>query len=127
MRRSLAIIALSCAVLAPPAAASTGGTGYPEPPVGGTAYGAASTARPTIGRFTVPRRVRTDRVPRVTYRIDEAVGGTVRVRIAVLPLGGGSKEPLSLDQGQRATGQVQRVRWGHGTRLARGRYLVRLH
>jgi len=128
MPRASALIALLPLLLAPAAGASTGGTSFPAPPVGGTAYGAASTARPTIGRFAVPKRVRADKVPVVKYRIDEAVGGAVRVRIAVLPLGRtAAKGPLSLDQGRRATGRLQRVRWGHGTRLARGRYLVRLH
>src|SRR2546430_5908419 len=79
MRLSLAVAALLLAAPAP-AFASAGGAAYPEP-VGGAAYGAPSTSRPTIGRFTVPARVREGRLPRVRYRVDELGVSAVRVRI----------------------------------------------
>src|SRR2546427_508154 len=124
MRLSLAVAALLLAAPAP-AFASAGGAAFPEP-VGGAAYGAPSTLRPIVGRFTVPARVREGRLPRVRYRIDELGVSAVRVRIAVLPLGG-QAAPLSVEVGRRPVGRTDDVRWPAGTKLAAGRYLVRLH
>ena len=124
MRLSLALAVL---LLAAPASAfgSAGGAAYPTP-VGGAAYGAPSTSRPTIGRFTVPAHVREGRLPRVRYRVDELGVAGVRVRIAVLPLRGNAA-PLSVDLGRRPVGSTEDVRWPRETKLAAGRYLVRLH
>jgi murein DD-endopeptidase MepM/ murein hydrolase activator NlpD len=128
MRRSLALATLLLAVPVPTAAASAGGTTYPPATSGGgTSYGAASTSRPTVARFAVPARVRVPRLPAVRFRIDEAGAGAVRARIAVLPLGAGAAAPLSIELGRQATGRVLTVRWPRGTRLPKGRYLVRLH
>jgi biotin carboxyl carrier protein len=126
MRRSFALAALLLAVPAP-AGASAGGTGYPTGSSGGTAYGAASTSRPTVARFSVPARVRAPKLPTVRFRIDEAGASTVRVRVAVLPLGADASGPLSIELGRQATGRAQVVQWPRATRLPSGRYLVRLH
>jgi murein DD-endopeptidase MepM/ murein hydrolase activator NlpD len=128
MRRSLALAALLLAVPAPAAASSAGGTTYPPATSGGgTSYGAASTSRPTVARFTVPARVRAPKLPAVRFRIDEAGASSVRVRIAVLPAGPGAAGPLSIELGRQATGRSQAVQWPRGTKLPKGRYLVRLH
>src|SRR2546430_14382576 len=120
MRFSLAVAVL---LLAVPASAfgSAGGAAYPAP-VGGAAYGAPSTSRPTIGRFTVPARVREGRLPRVGYRVDELGVAAVRVRIAVLPLRGNAA-PLSVDLGRRPVGSTEDVRWPReiGRASCRGR------
>src|SRR4051794_26512260 len=126
MRRSLALATLLLALPAPAAAASAGGTTYPPASSGGgTSYGAASTSRPTVARFGVPARVRAPRLPAVRFRIDEAGAGAVRARIAVLPLGAGPPQSIAL--GRVATGRTVSVEWPRGTKLPKGRYLVRLH
>ncbi|HEY3020150.1 MAG TPA: M23 family metallopeptidase [Solirubrobacteraceae bacterium] len=124
MRLSL-VLAVALLALPAPALASAGGAAYPEP-VGGAAYGAPSTSRPTIGGFSVPARVREGRLPRVRYRVDELGVAAVRVRIAILPLHGHAA-PLSVELGRRRTGRTEDVRWPRHVRLAAGRYLVRLH
>src|SRR4051812_32221951 len=113
---------------APPAtaAATAGGASYPGSG-GGTAYGAASTSRPTVTSFRVAARVREGRLPLVRFRIDEPGGDAVSVRIAVLPLGGHTRGPLSVPLGRQATGRTVTVSWPRGTRIAVGRWLVRLH
>src|SRR4051812_38524901 len=127
MRRSFALACLLFAVLSPAeAAASAGGTSYPPAGSGGgTSYGAASTSRPRVARFSVTKRVRLPRLPTVRFRIDEAGARALRVRIAVLPLGGGT--PQSIELGRLRTGRTQTVRWPRGTAFAKGRYLVRIH
>src|SRR3954471_18627986 len=127
MRTSLAFGAMLGALFAVPAAAlgSTGGAAYLEA-VGGASYGAPSTSPPTIARFSVATRVREGRMPRVRYRVDEPSASAVRVRIAVLPLHGHAA-PLSIELGRQSTGRTHDARWPHRTKLAAGRYLVRLH
>src|SRR3954463_8108450 len=127
MRISLALGAVLGALLVPAAgaAASTGGAAYPEA-VGGASYRAPPPPPPTIARFSVATRVREGRTPRVRYRVDEPGASAVRVRIAVLPLRG-SAAPLSIELGRKSTGRMHETRWPRGTKLAAGRYLVRLH
>src|SRR3954469_7603762 len=127
MRISLALGAVLGALLVPAAgaAASTGGAAYPEA-VGGASYGAPSTSPPTVARFSVAARVREGRMPRVRYRVKEPGASAVRVRIAILPLRGNAA-PLSIEIGRRSTGRTHEARWPRGTKLATGRYLVRLH
>src|SRR4051794_22444049 len=127
MRSMLALGALAGALLAPAAVASgsTGGAAYPDA-VGGASYGAPSTSPPTVALFHVAARVREGRMPRVRYRVDEPGMSGVRVRIAVLPLRGGAA-PLSVELGRKSTGHAHEARWPRGTKLAAGRYLVRLH
>src|SRR3954469_2462668 len=126
MRRSLALGLGLLAVAPATAAASAGGASYPDSG-GGTAYGAASTSRPTVASFRVAARVREGRLPLVRFRIDEPGGDAVSVRIAVLPLGGHTRGPLSIPLGRQATGRTVTVSWPRGTRIAAGRWLVRLH
>src|SRR3954469_12168206 len=127
MRTSLALGAVFGALLLSPVAASgaTGGATYPDA-VGGASYGAPSTSPPTVARFSVAARVREGRMPRVRYRVKEPGASAVRVRIAVLPLGG-EAAPLSIELGRKSTGRTHEARWPGGTKLAAGRYLVRLH
>src|SRR4051795_2720331 len=127
MRISLALSAVLGALLIPAAgaAASTGGAAYPES-VGGASYGAPSTSPPTVAAFRVATRVREGHMPRVRYRVNEPGAVGVRVRIAILPLGG-KAAPLSVDIGRMSVGRVHTAHWPRGTKLAAGRYLVRLH
>src|SRR4051812_38812159 len=125
MRRSLFAIVLLLGVPAPSWAAS-GGTTYPDA-VGGAAYGSPSTSRPTIGRFSVPTRIREGSAPSIRFRVDEPGERAVRVRIAVLPLGSTPGKPLSFEVGRRTVGRVHTVHWHGQGKLAAGRYLVRLH
>src|SRR3954453_10997381 len=127
MRTSLALGAVLGALFATPAVAfgSTGGAAYPDA-VGGASYGAPSTSPPTVARFSVAARVREGHLPRVRYRVNEPGASGVRVRIAVLPLRS-SAEPLSVEIGRMSVGRTHHVHWPRGTRLAAGRYLVRLH
>src|SRR4051812_44865014 len=127
MRISLALGAVLGALLVPAAGAvaSTGGAAYPDA-VGGASYGAPSTSPPTVARFNVAARVREGKMPRVRYRVDEPGAPAVRVRIAILPLRGNAA-PLSFEIGRRSTGRTHEARWPRGTKLAAGRYLVRLH
>src|SRR4051794_23965011 len=125
MRRSLLAIVLLLGVPAPASAAS-GGTTYPDA-VGGAAYGSPSTSRPTIGRFSVPTKIREGTAPSIRFRVDEPAQGAVRVRIAILPLGSTSGKPVSFEVGRRTVGRVHTVHWHGQGELAAGRYLVRLH
>src|SRR4051794_321086 len=125
MRRSLLAIVLLLGVPAPASAAS-GGTTYPDA-VGGAAYGSPSTSRPTIGRFSVPTKIREGTAPSIRFRVDEPGERAVRVRIAVLPLGSTPGKPLSFEVGRRTVGRVHTVHWHGQGKLAAGRYLVRLH
>src|SRR4051812_17642646 len=126
MRRSFALGLGLLAVAPATAAASAGGATYPGS-AGGTTYGAASTSRPTVVGFRVPARVPEGSLPRVRFRIDEAGDASIRVRIAVLPLGGGARGPLSIPLGRQATGRTVTVLWPRATRIGAGRWLVRLH
>jgi len=127
MRLPLSVVA-AVAVLAVPAAASasSGGATYPDA-VGGAAYGSPSTSRPTIGRFSVPTRVREGRLPRIRFRVDEPGAAAVRVRIAIVPLGATPGAPLSIEVGRRSVGRLHTLHWHQNARLRAGRYLVRLH
>src|SRR4051794_6835407 len=127
MRTSLALGAVVGALFAAPAVASgsTGGAAYPDA-VGGASYGAPSTSPPTVARFSVAARVREDHMPRVRYRVNEPGASGVRVRIAVLPLRA-SAAPLSVEIGRMSVGRTHNVHWPRATKLAPGRYLVRLH
>jgi murein DD-endopeptidase MepM/ murein hydrolase activator NlpD len=128
MRRSLALAVLLLLAFAPTAlASSAGGATYPTGSSGGTQFGAASTSRPTVARFTVPRTVRAPKLPVVRFRVNETGARAVRVRVAVLPLGPGAAGPLSIELGRQVTGHVRTVSWPRGTKLPAGRYLVRLH
>src|SRR3954452_4157113 len=103
MRRSLLALVLLLGVPTPAFAAS-GGTSYPEA-VGGAAYGSPSTSRATIGRFSVPTRMREGSAAAIRFRVDEPGERAVRVRIAVLPLGSTPGKPLSLEVGRRPIGR----------------------
>jgi murein DD-endopeptidase MepM/ murein hydrolase activator NlpD len=128
MRRSLALAGLLLLAFSPTAlASSAGGATYPTGSSGGTQFGAASTSRPTVAGFTVPKTVRAPRLPVVRFRIDETGARAVRVRIAVLPLGAGAAGPQSIELGRQVAGRVRTVAWPRGTELPAGRYLVRLH
>ena len=127
MRFSLPLAGALLACLPAVASASAGGTQFPAPSSGGgMAYGSPSTSRPTIARFSVATRVREGKLPAVRYRIDELGQPTVRVRIAILPLGG-KATPQSIPLGSQKTGRTLSVRWPRGMKLTAGRYLVRLH
>ena len=123
MRSALALIVLLLPVSS--AAASTGGAAYPDA-VGGASYGAPSTSPPTVARFSVASRVREGHMPRVRFRVDEPGAVGVRVRIAILPLGG-KAAPLNVQIGRMSVGRLHTAHWPRGTRLRAGRYLMRLH
>src|SRR3954471_10175214 len=112
MRRSLLAIVVLLGVPTPAFAAS-GGTTYPDA-VGGAAYGSPSTSRPTIGRFSMPTKIREGTAPSIRFRLDQPGERPGRVRTAVLPLGWStSSKPLSFEVGRRTVGRVHTVHW-HG-------------
>jgi biotin carboxyl carrier protein len=125
MRLSLAIASALLLAIPATASAAAGGASFPERS-GGMSYGAPSTSRPMISLFSVQRRVREDRMPKVRFRIDELGVERLRVRIAVVPLSR-SGRALSVNLGRRPTSRTTTVRWPSSARLKPGRYRVRLH
>jgi len=120
------------ALLAPVAPASAGGAAAPPRAgaTGGTEYGSALAARgrPVASRFRVaPRRVVAGAaLPRIVLRLDEAGVPRVRARIVLWPLDGKGRT-VRIDLGRVHTGVLLRPAWPAGTRLAPGRYVVRVH
>ncbi len=133
---SSALAAVTAAVALPlaPGAAPASAGGVQAPPVGGGAggavYGSAlggPPSPPSVGRFSVtPRAVTTGALPRLTLRIDQPGGRTVRARVVLSPVRGGG-EVVRLDLGRVRPGQTLRPRFPAGTVLAPGRYTVRVH
>src|SRR4051794_2410048 len=129
MRRLLATATGAIGLLLVPAsaAATTGGTSYPDPN-GGTSYGTVSAVRPVASLFSVsPLAVTEGTLPRVRFRVEEAGVDSVRVRLAIVPLVRGGGPSASLPLGSFAVGRPSAVSWPRRVRLPAGRYLVRLH
>src|SRR4051812_16488916 len=129
MRRLLATATGAIGLLLVPAsaAATTGGTSYPDPN-GGTSYGTVSAVRPVASLFSVsPLAVTEGTMPRVRFRVDDGGVDSVRVRLAIVPLVRGGGPSVSLPLGSFAVGRASGVSWPRHVRLPAGRYLVRLH
>ena len=120
--------------LTAPAAASAGGAKYPASHggTGGAEYGQPVTRprdpRPVASRLTVaPKAVTEGRaLPRIRLRIDQRGVRTVAARVVVWPARKGG-QVVRIDLGRVRTGRTVSVRWPKGTRLAAGRYTVRVH
>jgi len=120
------------ALLASVAPASVGGAAVPpnSGAQGGTEYGSplAPRGRPVASRFRVaPARVIAGgSLPRIVLRLDEAGVAKVRARIVLWPLRGDGHR-VRVELGRVRTGALLRPAWPEGTRLAPGRYVVRVH
>src|SRR3954447_19529180 len=128
MRRLLATATGAIGLLLVPAsaAATTGGTSYPDPN-GGTSYGTVSAVRPVASLFSVsPLAVTEGTMPRVRFRVDDGGVDSVRVRLAIVPLVRGGPA-VALPLGSLAVGGGSGISWPRRVRLPAGRYLVRLH
>jgi murein DD-endopeptidase MepM/ murein hydrolase activator NlpD len=83
--------------------------------------------RPVARVFTVtPRALREDRVPAISFRIDQPGTKSVNARIVVVPAGT-NRAAVAIPLGRVKTGRTIRARWPKGKRLAPGSYDVRLH
>jgi murein DD-endopeptidase MepM/ murein hydrolase activator NlpD len=116
--------------LVPAANAYAGGTPAPSA-TGGSEYGGALAsvhpARPVARIFTVnPKVVVAPRLPRLRVLVDQPGSRTVRARLVFLPRTE-TGAIVRIDAGELPTGRRVAVNWPAGSKLAPGRYLVRLH
>ena len=122
------------ALLAPVAAAGAGGAVAPSSSAspGGAEYGSPlktpKPPRPVATLFRVsPTAVTAGRrLPTVSFRVDEKGTRVVRARLVLQPVHGQGRL-LRVDLGRVRTGKRHHAAWPHGTRLAAGSYVVRLH
>lgn len=132
----IAALVLGVLALPVPAAAQAGGAPSPSP-TGGAEYSAplskakpSNAERPVASEFSVAPRAVTlgGRPARISFRIDDPLSRTVRVRLAFVRVG--ERRPTArLDLGRRPTGRVVTVTWpgtGAGA-VPAGEYVVRLH
>ncbi len=138
LRQSLllsgAFLASSLAVLVPSSGATAGGAQVPPTSgaTGGAEYGQPVTPPRDPQPVATSLRVRPGSVtagrslPRITFRIDQQGVKTVRARLVLWPARGGGSV-LRVDLGAVRTGRTKTVAWPRGTKLAAGRYTVRLH
>ena len=120
------------ALLTSVAPASAGGAGV-QPrsgAEGGTEYGAslAPGGRPVASRFRVApvRVIAGGPLPRIALRLDAPGVPKVRARIVLWPRRGDGRR-VRVELGRVRTGTLLRPAWPEGTRLAPGRYVVRVH
>jgi murein DD-endopeptidase MepM/ murein hydrolase activator NlpD len=130
LARGLAGMAMVLGALSSPALAQGGGTAGPSAE-GGSQYGAPITrahpARPRARYFRVgPRTVVAPALPKIALRIEEPGASTVKARIVFLPQTE-TGSIVQLDLGRVTVGQRFVVTWPADTKLAPGRYRVRLH
>ncbi|MCW3046396.1 MAG: family metallopeptidase [Solirubrobacterales bacterium] len=116
-------------LLAPVASAGAGGASYTPTPEGGSEYGApltnATPPKPVASGFQVsPSTIAAPKLPSVSFRIDQPSARTVRAWIVFWPQGSGTVARVEL--GRVRAGRIVTVSWPAGTKVAPGRYLVRL-
>jgi hypothetical protein len=120
-------ITVSLISAATPSAALAGSPGGTQAPsaqqAGGSEFGVPSrvSQRPLLTQLSVPRAVAAGRMPRVSFRIEEAGVGTVAARVSVTELAT-RRRVVSVNLGWVHTGRTVSVRWPARAALAPGSY-----